>query len=93
LQIETAPVFRPLLDPARYKGAHGGRGSGKSNFFAGMVVELCLLQQPSSIVCIREVQRTLAQSSKRLLESTIQKTGWAAISRCCTTGSRRLAAG
>ena len=30
LRIPTAPVFRPLLEPARYKGAYGGRGSGKS---------------------------------------------------------------
>jgi hypothetical protein len=27
------------LAPARYKAAHGGRGSGKSHFFAGMGVE------------------------------------------------------
>jgi phage terminase large subunit len=73
LRIETAEVFRPLLEPARYKGAHGGRGSGKSHFFAGMGIELCLLKPGTSIVAIREVQRTLAQSSKRLLESTIQK--------------------
>ena len=26
LQIPTARVFEPLLEPARYKGAHGGRG-------------------------------------------------------------------
>jgi hypothetical protein len=29
LKIPTAKVFEPLLQPARYKGAHGGRGSGK----------------------------------------------------------------
>jgi phage terminase large subunit len=29
LRIETARVFQPLLSPARYKVAHGGRGSGK----------------------------------------------------------------
>ena len=29
LQIPTAKVFEPLLAPARYKGIHGGRGSGK----------------------------------------------------------------
>ena len=32
-EIETARVFKPLLEPARYKGAYGGRGSGKSHFF------------------------------------------------------------
>ncbi|BAM88393.1 hypothetical protein [Bradyrhizobium oligotrophicum] len=29
LKIPTAKVFEPLLAPARYKGAFGGRGSGK----------------------------------------------------------------
>jgi hypothetical protein len=29
LRIPTARVFEPLLKPSRYKGAHGGRGSGK----------------------------------------------------------------
>jgi hypothetical protein len=31
LRIPTAPVFRLLLEPVRYKGAYGGRGSGKSH--------------------------------------------------------------
>jgi hypothetical protein len=38
LKIKTAPVFEPLLKPARYKDAWGGRGSGKNHFFAGLVV-------------------------------------------------------
>jgi hypothetical protein len=29
LKIPTARVFEPLLAPTRYKGAFGGRGSGK----------------------------------------------------------------
>jgi hypothetical protein len=29
LRIPTAKVFEPLLQPSRYKGAYGGRGSGK----------------------------------------------------------------
>jgi len=28
LEIATAKVFKPLLQPARCKGAFGGRGSG-----------------------------------------------------------------
>jgi phage terminase large subunit len=75
LRIETAAAFRPLLEASRYKGAFGGRGSGKSHFFAGMAIELCLLRPGTSIVCIRGVQRTLAQSSKRLLENAIEKFG------------------
>jgi phage terminase large subunit len=42
LRIETPAVFVPLLKPARYKGAWGGRGSGKSHFFAELLIEEAL---------------------------------------------------
>jgi len=72
LRIATARVFAPLLAPARYKGAYGGRGSGKSHFFGELMVEECILHPGLAAVCIREVQRTLTQSSKRLIEQKIQ---------------------
>src|SRR5215467_2171743 len=75
LRIPTAPVFRPLLEPARYKGAYGGRGSGKSHFFGELMVERCLVNPGTLAVCIREVQKSLLQSSKRLIESKIQSLG------------------
>jgi phage terminase large subunit len=71
LVINTPAVFEPLLAPARYKGAHGGRGSGKSHFFAEMLVEDCI-REPVSAVCLREVQKSLKFSVKRLLESKIE---------------------
>jgi len=75
LKIETASAFVPLLQPARYKGAWGGRGSGKSHFFGEMLVEECLRVPGTRAVCIREVQKTLAQSSKRLIENKIEDLG------------------
>lgn len=71
LIINTPEVFEPLLQPARYKGAHGGRGSGKSHFFAEMLIEDCI-REPISAVCLREVQKSLKFSVKRLLESKIE---------------------
>lgn len=71
LKIPTAKAFEPLLKPARYKGVFGGRGSGKSHFFGELLVETCQAQRGTLAVCIREAQRTLAQSSKRLIESKI----------------------
>lgn len=68
-------MFAPLLEPARYKAAHGGRGSGKSHFFAEHLVEKCLLQPGLRAVCIREVQKSLAQSAKRTIELKIQTHG------------------
>lgn len=75
LTIETAEVFAPLLQPARYKGAWGGRGSGKSHFFAEMLVEDHVRFPGLRSVCIREVQKSLKESSKRLIEDKIQKLG------------------
>ena len=72
LQIKTPAVFEPLLGPARYKGAHGGRGSGKSHFFGEYVIEQHIINPEDSTVCVREVQKSLDQSVKKLLENKIQ---------------------
>ena len=71
LTIPTPRAYLPLLAPARYKGAHGGRGSGKSHFFAELMVEACIINPGSRAVCVREVQRSLSQSVKRLIEDKI----------------------
>lgn len=78
LAIPTAEVFAPLLEPARDKGAWGGRGSGKSHFFAGLMIEDSLAEPGISgeglrSVCIREVQKDLAQSSKALIEAKLRE--------------------
>src|SRR5262245_30709032 len=75
LTIDTARVFEPFKAPSRYKGAWGGRGSGKSHYMAGAIVEHCLLSPGAKVVCIREVQKTLAQSAKALIEAKIQEFG------------------
>lgn len=79
LEIPTARVFRPLLNPARFKGAWGGRGSGKSHFFADLLVEECVSIPATRAVCVREVQKTLAQSSKQVIEKKIEQLGVGAL--------------
>lgn len=71
LRILTPRVFEPLLYPSRYKGAYGGRGSGKSHHFAEKVIQAALTS-PKRIVCIREVQKSIKESVKRLLEDKIK---------------------
>lgn len=71
LRIPTARVFAPLLNPARYKGARGGRGSGKSHFFAELLVEDSQYYRGLRSVCIREVQKSLKESAKRLIEDKL----------------------
>lgn len=73
LQLKTPEWALPLLDPSRYKGAWGGRGSGKSHMFAEMMLEEHIMNQSQSSVCVREIQKSLNQSVKRLLEMKIQE--------------------
>ena len=73
LRIQTPRKYLPLLSrDARYLGAHGGRGSAKSHFFA----ELWLDENVSEkfdFVCLRETLKSLEFSVKKLLESKIQR--------------------
>lgn len=80
LQIPTAEVFVPLIAPNRYKGAWGGRGGGKSHFFGEKLIDDSLAEpgdygEGLRSVCIREVQKDLAQSSKLLVESKLTSMG------------------
>lgn len=72
LRIPTPRVFLPLLEPARYKGVHGGRGSGKSHSFSELAIERCVLDHGTRVVCVREVQKDLKDSVKLLLEDKIR---------------------
>jgi phage terminase large subunit len=72
MRIPVAEVFEPLLYAARYKGAHGGRGSGKSHFFADLWLDESI-REKLDYVCVREVQKSLTFSVKKLLESKVEK--------------------
>jgi len=74
LQIPVARAFLPILQPARYKGVFGGRGSAKSHEFAKLLIDRCL-EKSTRAVCVREVQKSLEQSVKRLLEDKIDEFG------------------
>lgn len=72
----TIPAWAEVLRvPARYKGASGGRSSGKSHFFAEEAVEAMVNDPSLRFVCIREVQRSLKFSAKSLVESKIRTLG------------------
>ncbi len=63
---------RPLQRPSRLKLASGGRGSGKSHFFAEEAVERMVVKPATRFVCIREVQKSMKFSVKSLVESKIR---------------------
>lgn len=75
LVIDTPRILLPVLEPARYKGLHGGRGSMKSHFFAELMVEEAMVMEDYRAVCIREIQKSLNQSVKLLIEDKIKKFG------------------
>ena len=70
-----APAFKPLWKPSRYKVAKGGRGSGKSHNFAEALVTNAAANQGFRAVCVREVQKSLRESAKRLIEDKIMQLG------------------
>jgi phage terminase large subunit len=72
---KVAPVFEPLWKRKRYKGAHGGRGSGKSHAFAEMLVIRSTSQPGFRAACVREVQKSLKNSVKLLVEDKIKSLG------------------
>lgn len=75
LQINTPRwAIDVVSKPARYKGAHGGRGSGKSHLFGEYLIERCATEKVDA-VCVREIQKSLNQSVKKLLENKIQDLG------------------
>ncbi len=71
------PALMPLHEArkrgVRYIGAYGGRGSGKSYFFAEEVVDAMVENPDLSVACIREVQKSLKDSSKKTIEGIIRK--------------------
>ena len=74
LNVEVPEALAPLLQPARYKAAYGGRGGAKSHFFAEQIVIRCYSVK-SRVACIREVQATIKDSVRQLLIDKIQALG------------------
>lgn len=72
--IELPEAFRELFRPYRYKAFYGGRGSGKSHSMATALV-LLSAQTPLRILAAREFQKSIRDSSKRLLDDRIEALG------------------
>ncbi|TQE93018.1 MAG: PBSX family phage terminase large subunit [Spiribacter salinus] len=64
-QIKLPPKLVPVFtNPARYRGAYGGRGSGKSFSFAKMLA-VRGYAEPLRILCGREIQNSIKDSSQQ----------------------------
>ena len=58
----------------RYRAVYGGRGSAKSHSFAQALV-LKAAEKPLRIGCYREIQKSIRDSVKRLLDDKIRQSG------------------
>lgn len=67
-------AFERIFEPARYKAFYGGRGSAKSHSVATALLILAF-QRPLRIACYREIQKSIRDSSKRLLDDKISALG------------------
>jgi phage terminase large subunit len=70
-------LWQPQVDdgkPVRYRAVHGGRGSAKSHSFAEALI-LKAAEKPLRIGCFREVQKSIRDSVKRLLDDKIRDSG------------------
>lgn len=70
--VEMPPKIKELFKgSARYRCAHGGRGSGKSFNFALRLAVLGYLRK-HKILCTREIQRTIDQSVMAQIMAAIE---------------------
>ena len=63
-----------LWEPSRYKVMRGGRGSAKSRTAASALL-IQAVQEPQRVLCAREIQKSIKDSVKRLLDDEIARLG------------------
>ncbi len=66
--------FRRITERSRYKVFKGGRGSAKSHTIASVLVSMGA-ERELRIMCVREIQKSIKTSSKKLLEDKIKQLG------------------
>jgi phage terminase large subunit len=77
LPPKLIPVFAKPRGSLRYRGAHGGRGSGKSFNFAKMAA-IWGVVEPLRILCTRELQDSIKESFHAELKNAIASEPWLA---------------
>lgn len=73
-QVNLPDYAGDLWQPFRHLAWHGGRGGGKSRTVAsGLVIQA--MERHERVLCGRETQRSIRDSSKRLLDDEIERLG------------------
>lgn len=89
VDVKFPKALKFLFEPARYKVAYGGRGSGKSWGFARALLVLAA-QKRMRILCTREVQKSIKDSVHRLLSDQIEVMGLGAFYQILETEIRGI---
>lgn len=84
LPEKLVPVFEPARGEVQYRGAYGGRGSGKSFNFAKMAA-IWGYVEPLRILATREYQGSIKESFYAEMKSAIMSETW--LSSAYTIGS------
>lgn len=72
--LEIPNYFEDLFKPVRHIAWHGGRGGGKSYTVATVLI-LQAMRRHERVLCGREIQKSIRDSSKRLLDDAIGRLG------------------
>lgn len=72
--IEIFPAYRDYLQPARFKVAHGGRGSAKTRTFC-TILTTNVLYYGWRVVCFREIMESIADSVYQEFVAEIERRG------------------
>lgn len=93
VQLRLPVKLLPILQPKRFKILYGGRGGAKSHTIAQVLLMLAM-QRKLRVLCVREVQKSLKESSMQVLKDYIERLGlapWFEVLqteiRCRLTGS------
>lgn len=75
LRLRIPRRMQPFITQRkRHKIARGGRGSSKS-WTVGQILVAQAMAEPTRTLCLREVQKSIRESSHRLIADTIERMG------------------
>lgn len=72
--IEVFPAYKDYLQPARFKVAYGGRGSGKTRTFC-TILTTNVLYYGWRVVCFREIMESIKDSVYQEFVAEIERRG------------------
>ena len=72
----VSPKFEEWRKPHRYKIAWGGGGAGAKAWNAASLLVQAAESRQLRILCVREVQKSIEESSYRLIKDTVNRIGY-----------------